>query len=59
MDLFINTIREWIEVSSTHPFIIQLSLVVLLINVLIASIIFANTFIVFNKNKLQKEELHL
>lgn len=57
MDLFINTIREWIEVSSTHPFIIQLSLVVLLINVLIASIIFANTFIVFNKNKLQKRRI--
>lgn len=56
MDLF-NTIREWVDVSSTHPIILKFTLLVLLLNVVIALIILINTMIVFSKNKFHKRRI--
>src|SRR5690625_7528301 len=56
MDLF-NTIREWVDVSSTHPIILKFTLLVLVLNVVIALIILINTMIVFSKNKFHKRRI--
>src|SRR5690625_2499309 len=56
MDL-LNTIREWIDVSSTHPIILKFTLLVLILNVVIALIILINTMIVFSKNKFHKRRI--
>lgn len=53
----LNTIREWIDVSSTHPIILKFTLLVLILNVVIALIILINTMIVFSKNKFQKRRI--
>src|SRR5690625_6202433 len=56
MDL-LNTIREWIDVSSTHPIILKFTLLVLLLNVVIRMINLINNIIVFSKNKFYKRRI--
>lgn len=47
----LNTIREWIEVSYTQPFIFKFPIIVFLINLWIALIMTICTLLIFNKNK--------
>lgn len=59
MNQFVTLFYEWVEALSAHPKLSQISIIVFVINLLIAVCLCAYTFILFERNLKNKKRLQL